>query len=327
MRTDTTLRPIPASRVAWAAMVSALMLLTGAFWVSGLVVPDAAQASTMAVDQCNGHGPAAQGATTAMKCTVSVVNTISGATTYSATTVTRLCTLGPCSAPNGTFTTDSISLVTSISQCNNSDNDAAHAISCTVKVTNNIGVNTSGAQQVSPASVHQCVGSAAGGVPHCQPASTTGTTVTQCNGSGNGGGGVVHCQVDPQSTLSAAVPITVSQCNGTGNVGGSSLTCTASILTNIKAFTAAAMPSATPTPTPTPTATATARATTQARAVLVSGGIGPTGGSDHTGLLTLVAALVLLCSVSALLYRRYAPAGLLARYLPQNLRARLARKH
>ena len=317
MRTDTTLRPISASRGTWPAMLSALMLLTGAFWVSGLAVPAAAQASTMVVDQCNGHGPAAQGATTAMKCMVSVVNTISGTTTYSTTTLTRLCTLGPCSAPNGTFTTDSISLVTSISQCNNSDNDAAHAISCTVKVTNNIGVNTSGAQQVSPASVHQCVGSAAGGVPDCQPASTTGTTLTQCNGSGNGGGGVVHCQVDPQSTVSAAVPITVSQCNGTGNVGGSSLSCTASIITNVKAFTAAAMP----------TPTATARASTQARAVLVSKGTGPTGGSDHTGLLTLVAALVLACSVSALLYRRYAPAGLLARYVPQCLRARLARRH
>ena len=104
-------------------------------------------------------------------------------------------------------------------------------------------------------------------------------------------------------------------------MGGSSLSCAASIITNIKAFTAA------PTPTPTQTATATARATTQARAVLVSKGTGPSGGSDHTGMLSLVAALVLACSVSALAYRRYAPAGLLARYVPQDLRARLARRH
>jgi hypothetical protein len=200
-------------------MATALMLLTGAFWVTGLAVPAAAQASTTAVNQCNGHGPAAQGATTAMRCTGSVVNTISATTTYSTTTVTRLCTLGPCSAGNGTFTTGSIALVTTISACNSSDNDAAHAISCTVKVTNNIGVNTSGAQQVSPASVHQCVGSAAGGVPDCQPASATGTTLTRCNGSGNGGGAVVHCQVDPQSAVSAAVPITVNQCNGTAERG------------------------------------------------------------------------------------------------------------
>jgi hypothetical protein len=106
-------------------------------------------------------------------------------------------------------------------------------------------------------------------------------------------------------------------------VGGSSLSCAASIITNIKAFTAAAPP----TPTPTPTPTATARATTQARAVLVSNGTRPTGGSDHTGMLSLVAALVLACSVSALAYRRYAPAGLLARYVPQDLRARLTRRH
>ena len=36
----------------------------------------------------------------------------------------------PCSSPNGTFVTESVSLVTVIQQCNGSDNDAKHAISC-----------------------------------------------------------------------------------------------------------------------------------------------------------------------------------------------------
>lgn len=83
------------------AMVMALMLLTSAFWLAGLAAPTPAHAAGVSVEQCNGHGPGATGATTALKCTVTVVNTISGTATSSTTTVTRLCTLGPCSSPNG----------------------------------------------------------------------------------------------------------------------------------------------------------------------------------------------------------------------------------
>ena len=73
---------------------------------------------------------------------MTVVNTISGTTTSSTTTVTRQCTLGPCSSPNGTFTTSSTSLVTTVRQCNGSDNDAAHPITCNVNITNNISADT-----------------------------------------------------------------------------------------------------------------------------------------------------------------------------------------
>jgi hypothetical protein len=331
MRIDTIPAQSSASRPEWRTMVMALIMLTGAFSIAGLALPAAAHASTMAVDQCNGHGPAAEGATTAMKCTVTVINTMSGTSTYSTTTVTRLCTLGPCSTPNGTFTTSSISLVTVIQQCNNSDNDAAHAISCNVNVTNNIGRNTPGAQPVTAATVNQCVGSATGGVVSCgpSPATATGATVTQCNGSGNGGGGTVHCTVDGRSTVSHAIPITVNQCNGTGNVGGSAVTCKASIITKIT-HAAAAIATATPTrtmkATPTRTTTATPSQTSQAPSGQVRTGAESAAGSDHSGLLMLGAGLVLVTAVGALLYRRYGGTELFRRYSGRALFRRFTRK-
>jgi len=149
MRTDTIPAPSSASRPAWPAMLFALVVLTGAFSLAGVAMPTTAHAATVVVNQCNDHGPRAEGATTGMKCTVTVVNTISGKTTSSTTTVTRLCTLGPCSTPNGTFTTRSNGLVTMIQQCNNSDNDAAHTISCDVTVTNYISSDTPRAEPLT----------------------------------------------------------------------------------------------------------------------------------------------------------------------------------
>jgi hypothetical protein len=294
----------------------ALMLLTSGFWMAGLAMPAPAHASTMAVDQCNNHGPGVGGATTALKCTVTVVNTISGTSTYSRTTVTRLCTLGPCSTANGTFITDSISLVTVIRQCNTSDNDAAHSISCYVNVVNNIGRGTTGALPLTPPAVNQCVGSATGGggVVDCKPASATGTTITQCNGSGNGGGGAVHCTVDPQSVISAAIPITISQCNGTGNVGGSALTCNASIITRITDIAAVSIPKTTSAPTSMPTATPTATPTPSQSPQALAPAIAPPAGPNYGNWLMLGAALVLVAAIGALLYRRYAPDNLLARF-------------
>jgi hypothetical protein len=234
--------------------------------------------------------------------------------------VTRLCTLGPCSTANGTFITDSISLVTVIRQCNTSDNDAAHSISCYVNVVNNIGRGTTGALPLTPPAVNQCVGSATGGsgVVDCKPASATGTTITQCNGSGNGGGGAVHCTVDPQSLVSAAIPITISQCNGTGNVGGSALTCNASIITRITDIAAVSIPKTTSAPTsmPTvaPTATPTATPTPSQSPQALAPAIAPPAGPNYGNWLMLGAALVLVAAIGALLYRRYAPDDLLARF-------------
>src|SRR5664279_3546475 len=195
-----------------------LAVLAGALVVAGLVLPTSpAFAATKTVGQCNNIGPGPAGATTGMTCTVTVVNTISGSTTSSTTTVTRQCSLGPCPPGNGTFTTHSTSLVTSVNQCNGSDNDAAHPITCRVTITNNISGKVAGAQPVTAATVNQCVGSGKGGggavicSPH--PASTTGATVTQCNGSANGGGGTANCRVATQSKVSPAIHIRINQCN------------------------------------------------------------------------------------------------------------------
>ena len=253
-----------------------MMLFAGALVLAGLVVPtSSAFAATTSVAQCNNNGPGPMGATTAMTCTVTVVNTITSGTTHSTTTLTRQCSLGPCAPGNGTFTSSSTSLVTNVNQCNGSDNDSAHPITCRVTITNNISADTSGAHPVSAATSNQCVGSGTGGggTVNCLPfpATTTGATVTQCNGSGNGGGGTVHCTVGSASKISPAIPIRVNQCNGTGNPGGSVVTCLTSITTNITA------------------AGITASATPQVSRVPTGGvqtGNGSTAGLQHLGLLT-----------------------------------------
>jgi hypothetical protein len=299
-----------AGRVRFGvASLAALVLLTGALSIAGLALqPSVAQAATIGINQCNGHDKAAEGATTQMNCTVTVVNTLSGTTTSSTTTVTRLCTLGPCSSPNGTFTSSSTSLVTNVTQCNASDNDAAHPINCDVTITNNISANTPGAQPVTAATVNQCVGSGTGGggTTNCLPfpATTTGATVTQCNGSGNGGGGTVNCSVGTASKVSPAIPITVNQCNGTGNPGGSVVTCRTNLITNITAA-ASATPSAQVTRVPTG-AVASGTPSAQVTAVptgAVASGDGSTsgGGNDAQGLLA-----------AALLFAAFGGAGVVA---------------
>jgi len=273
-------RPPGRSRHLAAAL---LMLMLGllSFTAAALPAP-AAYAVGSAVAQCNGIGPDALGATTEMTCSVVVVNRIGGANEGSTTTLTRQCALGPCPPGNGTFTSSSTSIVTQINQCNGSDNDAAHPIRCDVTVTNEIDPTVPGAEPVGTATVNQCVGSGAAGIVTCAPfpANTTNATVTQCNGSANGGGGTVSCTVDPQSTVSAAAPITVNQCNGTGNPGGSQVTCGVSITTRVLAAVIPS-PSATPVVSPSPSqpVSTTAAATPTAAATAAASGAGPLPGS------------------------------------------------
>lgn len=312
MRTATIPAPTSASRHVWRTMLMALVVLTGVFSLAGVSMPATAHAATMVVDQCNGHGPKAEGASTGMTCTVTVVNTINGSTRSSTTTVTRLCTLGPCSTPNGTFTTHSSSLVTMVQQCNNSDNDAAHTISCEVHITNNISAGTPNAKPLTKASTNQCVDSAAPPKVRCTPfpATAGAATVTQCNGSANGGTGTVDCAVDPASKVSRAIPIRVNQCNGTGNPGGSVVSCEASLITKITTSEAAAAtpaPTATNTPSQSPKATPSETSTTAPGELLV-GSAAPTDGPKSGGLLMIGASLLLAAALGALLYRRYAPA-------------------
>lgn len=240
----------------------ALLLMLGAATLASLTgVATPAYAANVSVSQCNDVGPSPQGATTLMTCTVTVVNTISGGRTSSTLTVSRECALGPCPPGNGIETSSSTDLITNVTQCNGSSNDAAHPIVCNVDITNNISADTPGANPVTAATVNQCVGSGGGGggTVACDPfpASTTSATVTQCNGSANGGGGAVACTVGTASTVSPAIAVTVNQCNGTGNPGGSTVTCRTRIATNITAAVAATSP-ATASPSSTPTASSTA---------------------------------------------------------------------
>mgnify|MGYP003296842471 CR=1 FL=1 len=131
----------------------ALVMLTGAVTMTGLsLTMTPADAAVLTLDQCNNVGPGPAGATTGMTCTVTVVNTISNGTTSSTTTLTRQCSLDVCPSGNGTFTSSSTSLVTVVNQCNSSDNDAAHPITCSVDITNNISVDTPGAAPVTTVS-------------------------------------------------------------------------------------------------------------------------------------------------------------------------------
>jgi hypothetical protein len=282
-------------RHRWRAMVVLLAALTLGLSVTGLALrAPSAQAADIALAQCNDIAPGAGGATTAMDCSVTVVNTLIGGVASSVITVSATCANNPCAPAVSPSPFTSPNLVTSVNQCNGSDNDASHPITCTVHITNNIGSDQPGAGSASAATVDQCVGSATTGTPHCSPfpATTSGATVTQCNGSGNGGASAtVDCTVTA-STVSAAIPVTVNQCNGTGNPGASVVTCSTSITTNIITVTPSASPApsrsgapsvapsvsgiARPTGTIRPTTSGTARPTVSgtARPTATATGIG-----------------------------------------------------
>jgi len=272
-----------------------MAVLAGAFSVAALALPaSTAQAANIGINQCNGIDGTPQGATTGLTCTVTVVNTINGGTRSSTTTVTRRCSLGPCPPGNGTFTTRSTSLVTNVTQCNASANDAAPPlVTCRVNITNNISAGTAGATPVTAATVNQCVGTGGGAGKYdgtgplvCTPfpATTTGATVTQCNGSVTGGGSTAACSVATSSKVSPAIPIRVNQCNGTGNKGGTLLTCSTTISTNVMA------------------ASQVAKVPTGG----VATGGGSTAGLQDTWLLMLGVGLLLAAAISARLGRRAA---------------------
>ena len=297
MRSDSAAALVRGSsrRLTHSMLVLSLVVLTGAFSAAGAALShSSARASTTDIAQCNGIGPSAEGATTAMTCTVTVTNTISHGTTRSTTTLTRDCKLGPCPPGNGTFTTHSTSLVTSVAQCNGSDNDSAHPIVCNVTIVNNISADTPGAVPLKTATVNQCVGSGQGGggigTTGCSPypATTTSATITQCNGSGNGGGGGVACTVASASMVSSAIPVTVNQCNGTGNPGGTDVRCHTRITTNITNITAT-----------TPAAAGVGSQVTRLPTGGVQTGGGSTAGLRHTGLLALGVVLLLAALMRA----------------------------
>jgi hypothetical protein len=291
-------------RLKLRTMVMALVAVIGAFSFAGLILPpSSASAANIGINQCNGLNGSPTGATTGLTCTVTVVNTIKGASRGSVTTVTRLCTLGPCPGGNGTFTSKSTSLVTNVTQCNSSANDAAPPrIVCRVSITNNVSSDTPRARSVTAATVNQCVGSGTGGgkfgatgplVCDPIPASTTGATVTQCNGSVTGGGSTAVCSVASASKVSPALVVKINQCNGTGNKGGTLLTCSASITNNITAASGSG-------------GTGTGSQVPRVPVGGVDSGGGSTAGLNHLGLWMLGGGLLLAAGMTALFGRRVA---------------------
>ena len=217
-------------------------------------------------------------------CILTVVNTVSssGATSSTVTATACLAAAGvtfpscPLSVGPVSSTTTSTQLVTSVNQCNGIVYGGGSNTYCNVNVTNNVPVGTA-----APAvSVDQCVGSAGGGggggsTQVCDPtSSTTNATVTQCNGSGYGGGTysgetTVACTVTGGTS---ALPVTVNQCNGTGYGGGSAVTCMSTFTNNFIPVAG--------TPTPTSPSGTGGSATSPTPG---AGGATPTG-SGATGL-------------------------------------------
>src|ERR1700723_780245 len=128
-------------------------------------------------------------------CTVSVENYTSATGATSSTVTTSAC-LGaagvvypacPLNLGPVTSTTMSTQLVTSVNQCNGIVTGGGSNVYCNVTITNHVPAGT----PESGVTTDQCIGSVtgAGGTVACNPSSsTTNATVTQCNGSGTGGG-------------------------------------------------------------------------------------------------------------------------------------------
>lgn len=205
-------------------------------------------AADSAVHQCNADTyPTSAG--WEASCAVTVENTLGedGSTSSQVTTTWCLAEAGVL-PPEGCTTevTTSNSLVTSVDQCNGILAGGSN-VTCSVDIINNVPVGT----PTTGVTVNQCVGSGQGGVSpggpptDCDPvdSSTTGATVTQCNGSANGGGGPerVQCSVTGSET---ALPVTVNQCNGS-TAAGSTVTCDVTYTNNF--ITAAAPGGTTPT--------------------------------------------------------------------------------
>jgi len=111
-----------------------------------------------------------------------------------------------------------------VEQCLGTDNVGGQNVECTVTVVNNLNQATGLA--TSTLTVVECHG-AANAVPTCVTTTTNNTDlvleITQCDGSGNGGGGTVNCSVNVTNNVTgagSASPVTINQCVGSGGGGG-----------------------------------------------------------------------------------------------------------
>jgi hypothetical protein len=208
--------------------VLGVLVTVGVLLLGSLGLASGAAAATIAsttscsngVDNTGGLG---------LICQVTIANTFT-ASGGSATVTVRECH-GAAGNPQAACVITKKSLtkpVTAVTQCNSSINGGGGTLRCSVTVTNTfVGINPA----ATAATVDQCVGSGGGITTGCDPfpATTSGATITQCNGSANGGT-LVGLTCTASGTKAAAHAVTINQCNGSANGGGALVICSASIV-------------------------------------------------------------------------------------------------
>ena len=206
-----------------AVFLTAGLLLLGSLGLASGVAAATTIASTTScsngVDNTGGLG---------LICQVTIANTFT-ASGGSATVTVRECH-GAAGNPQAACVVTKKSLtkpVTAVTQCNSSINGGGGTLRCSVTVANTfVGISPA----ATAATVNQCVGSGGGITTGCDPfpATTSGATITQCNGSANGGT-LVGLTCTATGTKAAAHGVTINQCNGSANGGGALVICSANI--------------------------------------------------------------------------------------------------
>ena len=201
-----------------------LLLLGSLAFASGATAAKIASTTTCSngVDNTGGLG---------LICRVTIVNRITAGGGSARVTV-RECH-GAAGDPTAACKTTVRNLtrpVTKVTQCNDAINGGGGTLRCSFKVTNNfVGLATG----KTAATVNQCVGSGGGITTGCDPfpATTSGATITQCNGSANGGT-LVGLTCTATGTKASALGVTINQCNGSANGGGALVICSTNITNN-----------------------------------------------------------------------------------------------
>jgi hypothetical protein len=242
----------------------AALAVTGLIAVAASVGLGVGAASAATASDCNAYAATLAGQ--GMECTVTVDNYIDGVAEYSTVTI-KECHGAAYTVLLATECTTTViiddELTDSVSQCNGTLNGGGSNVTCAVIVNNHF----SGSPTPAIATLNQCIGSGAGGTSptgtplNCAPpGSTSGATVTQCNGSVNGGGAPLRVNCDLPAGTQTALPLTIDQCNGTVNGGGSVLFCHTQITDTYNIdFATAGLPSS---PTAGPPTTTTPPTTT-----------------------------------------------------------------
>lgn len=194
-------------------------------------------------------------------CEVTIANAIT-ALGGSATVTVRECH-GAAGDPEAACTVQTSVLpepVSAVNQCNDATNGGGGTLRCSVQVTNTF-VGVSGTSIA--VTVNQCVGSGDGIGAGCEPfpATTSGATITQCNGSANGGT-LVRLTCTASGTQAPGHPITITQCNDSTNGGGALVICSASITNIVVDSSESATPTASPGASAAAVTTATGSGTT-----------------------------------------------------------------